>query len=246
MRYGSVRLPATPQRGEAAHGPDRSWRARSGRRGPAPRARARRRAWPAASTSGSGTYPRTSPTGRAGDAHRAADSRASRLSIMSWVTMPPTQIDRPSEMEGSATPSTNRQRLVGVPVGEVPAEVADERDRRRRRSATRPPCCPRGGASWARLKALGARAPRLAQERYVVQHALVPARVLANHLLRRLRQVVQLEHRHRCHEDAPRGDGVAQRGVLGGPRGREAPERRSAGRGARTGCARGRSASAGT
>ena len=42
-----------------------------------------------------------------------------------------------------------------------------------------------------------------AQEGHVVEHALVPARVLPDHLLRRLRQVGQLQQRHRVPSGCP-------------------------------------------
>src|SRR2546427_7532458 len=70
----------------------------------------------------------------------------------------------------------------------------------------------------------GTRAPGGPQKPDVVEHALVPARVLANHAGRRLGHVHQLEHRHRPHEYPARAQRVAEGGVFRGTRGRKAPE----------------------
>src|SRR6266511_4855320 len=67
--------------------------------------------------------------------------------------------------------------------------------------------------------------PRVAEERDVVEHAQVPARVLADHLVGCLGQVCQLDHRHGLDQDAARPQGVAERRVLRGARRREAAER---------------------
>ena len=70
----------------------------------------------------------------------------------------------------------------------------------------------------------GPGAPDAAQIRDVVEHALVPAGVLANHAGRRLRHVHHLEHRHGRHENATGAQRVAERRILRGARGREAAD----------------------
>ena len=66
--------------------------------------------------------------------------------------------------------------------------------------------------------------PRLPEEGHVVEHALVPARVLADHSLGRLRQVHQLEQRERPNQDSARAEGVAERGVFRRAGDREEPD----------------------
>ncbi len=79
--------------------------------------------------------------------------------------------------------------------------------------------------SWAKLKALFRSRQRARRNGDIVQHPQVPARVLADHLLGGLRQVGQLHHGHGLDEDAARAQRIAERGVLGGARGGEAPQR---------------------
>ena len=120
------------------------------------------------------------------------------------------------------------------------------RDRRRRRSATRRTLLPTWRPSWARLNAVGAARHVRARNAHVVEHALVPARVLPNHLVRRLRQVDQLQ------QSAARRSGCRARRARSrawSPRSPPTSESRrapAACRAARTGCGRGRSASGGS
>src|SRR5207247_2385896 len=66
--------------------------------------------------------------------------------------------------------------------------------------------------------------PGLPEEAHVVEHIFVPARVLADHPLGRLRDVHQLEQRERPDQDPARAEGVAERGVFRGAGDREEPD----------------------
>ena len=101
--------------------------------------------------------------------------------------------------------------------------------------------------SWARLKAVGLGAPGPPEERDVVEHAQVPARVLADHLLGASRAGPSARPwgapGSGCPAPAQR---IAQGGVLGGARGREAAHRLHHVEAHELVVARGRSASGGS
>src|SRR2546426_801417 len=99
------------------------------------------------------------------------------------------------------------RRVVAEPVREVPGQEAesgiDDGGDRPLDDLVADVAAELGGIERGRRRAPGA-----PEERDVVEHAFVPARVLPDHLLSRLRQVDQLEQRQRRHEQAARAQRV--------------------------------------
>src|SRR6267143_1799273 len=130
-----------------------------------------------------------------------------------------------SKRPGVASAHSTRQapRVLGEAVREVPAEEAEDGidhggDRPLQHLVADVPAELRGVERARR------RAPRAPEERDVVEHALVPACVLTDHLVLRLRQVHQLQQRQRRHQQAARAERVAERGIFRRAGGREAAE----------------------
>ena len=116
------------------------------------------------------------------------------------------------------------QRVVREAVREVPAEEAEHRVDD---GGDRPldDLVADVAAELGEIVGAAVGAPRAPEEANVVEHTLVPARVLPDHLVGRLGHVHELEQGHRRHDDAARAEGVAERRVLRRPRRREAAER---------------------
>src|SRR3989442_10356351 len=129
----------------------------------------------------------------------------------------PAHPDRQSERDRRERDAEHEERRVlGKAVRQVPAQEADQRvddgGDRPLHHLVADVTDELGGVEGGSI-----RLPRLPEEGHVIEHALVPARVLPDHLLGRLGQVVHLEHRQWRDEDPPVAQGIAHGSVLPPP-----------------------------
>src|SRR6266508_872266 len=109
-------------------------------------------------------------------------------------------------------------------VGQVPPEIAHHRVHERGDGPLHHLVADMA-QELGQVESRGRPAPGAPEKRDIVEHAQVPPRVLADHLLGGLGQIGELDHGHGLDEDAAPPQRIAERGVLGGARGGEAAER---------------------